>query len=91
MSIAGRISESQSLFTYTDVPYSAYHNDETWTPSFFDDTVSNASMQVLNACKGDQQCIYDYAATGNAAIGIGTMETNEDFDTAVTESSGLRI
>ena len=71
--------------------YSAYHNDDTWTPSFFDETVSNASSVIVDACKGDQQCIYDYAATGNVAIGIGTMETNEDFDTAVTESSELSI
>ena len=85
---AGQIDELESLFTYPPgQSHSSFANDAIWYPTFLDAIVSTASNDILAACNGDQQCIFDYATTGNVAIGVSTMETNQDFSTSMAESS----
>eukprot|EP00731_Ephydatia_muelleri_P037202 Em0418g1a len=46
-----------------------------YAPAFLEDVLANASDAVKSACNNDPSCIFDYAQTGNMAIGLATLST----------------
>ena len=47
-------------------------------PLFFDDIVSEAPSEIITACGDDLQCVFDYSATGDEDIGLGTLVAYEN-------------
>ena len=79
----GILTNSQdSLFTYR--PYENFTNlrDPDFTPRF---TVDTSSADV-SACNGDPFCEFDVVTTGNAQVGVATLETVGDIEDAVQMS-----
>ena len=80
ISITGAVTEEESLFSYSldgasfeDFQYPDHQ------PIFLDQL--NPTVEQVEVCGGDQQCMYDYAQTGNIEIGLATMEVEQSTST----------
>eukprot|EP00731_Ephydatia_muelleri_P017659 Em0010g757a len=70
-----QIASNESLFTYPSGSSAANYSYPTYAPAFLEDVLANASDAVKSACNNDPSCIFDYAQTGNKAIGLATLST----------------
>ena len=46
-----------------------------YVPVFLEDVLANTSSNITVACNNDPSCIFDYAQTGNEAVGLETLAT----------------
>ena len=67
------MDESESVFTYFEPEsYDFYNaNSTTYVPVFLSDM--NVSAAILDACGGDDSCIFDYSVTNDPSIGVSSM------------------
>ena len=79
-SITGAITEEESLFSYSLDGAGFDHFQHPDHQPIFLDELAPTDEQV-EVCGGDQQCIYDYAQTGNIEIGLATMEVEQSTST----------
>ncbi|XP_022099124.1 mucin-4-like isoform X5 [Acanthaster planci] len=95
-----RTTESDSLFYYVSPDESwAELNDLTFIPKFLDDLINEAdtvSLQTArDTCGQNKVCLYDTLATGNEAVGMASMEINDqntaDFMTATNSPPNFTL
>ena len=75
ISSTDQIASNESLFTYPSGSSAANYSYPAYAPAFLEDVLANASDAVKSACNNDPSCIFDYAQTGNMAIGLATLST----------------
>ena len=75
ISSTDQIASNESLFTYPSGSSAANYSNSTYAPAFLEDVLASASGAVKSACNNDPSCIFDYAQTGNMAIGLATLST----------------
>ena len=75
ISSTDQIASNESLFTYPSGSSAANYSNSTYAPAFLEDVFATASDAVKSACNNDLSCIFDYAQTGNMAIGLATLST----------------
>ena len=73
---AGEIHPEDSLFTYPADTTAQNFSNPDHIPVFLSDIMESASPEILEACGGNPECVFDYAATGNPEIGLGTLSAN---------------
>lgn len=61
--------------------------DPSFVPDFVADVVKNASQEVLDACNGDTQCIYDAVQTNNLEVGLSTTTIQQNLTKEIEEIS----
>ena len=71
------MSDEESLFTYPPGQTAADFSVPNHEPAFVEDVVGRAQPEVVDACGGNVRCIFDATETGNLAIGLSTLETEE--------------
>lgn len=79
--MSGLIDPSESLFAYPPGLSSVNFSFPNHLPLFVDEVVAGATQEVLDTCGTNARCIFDATQTGNLAIGVDTMvteETNEE-------------
>ncbi len=74
ISILGRIRADHSLFLYHRGHNHASYQDDQFEPLFLDEFIQNnhTNQSHIELCQGDNACLYDYLATGNAAFAEST-------------------
>lgn len=74
--IEGAVAETESLFSYSlgGDSYADFQHPN-HQPVFLDQFSPTAEQ--MEACGSDQQCVYDYAQTGNIDIGLSTMKIEQ--------------
>ncbi len=69
----GQVNASESLFTYpeglTAADFAVLNHD----PPFLDEVVADASVDILQMCGDNVECIFDSIETGDISIGLETM------------------
>ena len=83
MSTTGAVTEEESLFSYSldGASFEDFQHPD-HQPIFLDELTPTAEQ--VEVCGGDQQCMYDYAQTGNAEVGLATMEVEQSTSTSQT-------
>ena len=76
-----------SLFTYNEDKSWADYYDPSFSP-VFEPTFSDPDLEedAREICDGDTFCLFDIAATKSVAIGMSTMQGNQDLE-RITELS----
>lgn len=74
----GQITQESSIFTYPPGMGAENFSFPNHVPVFLDDVLNATTPEILTACGNDPQCVFDYTATGNMEIGLGTLAANEN-------------
>ena len=76
----GQISEEESIFQYAPGQTVETLSDPNHMPPFLDEI--RASLEgnsvLTDVCGNNTQCLFDFDQTGNAAVGIATMDFMQD-------------
>ena len=78
MCFAGRIQKNNSIFKYTESATFEGFDKKEFEPLFLQEVVSNMTNEmrtlVNEKCKGNNECIFDYAITGKyVVIGVDNV------------------
>ena len=74
--IAGAITEGESLFSYfLDSATFASYQYPNHQPAFLDQLTP--TVEQMEQCGNDKQCVYDYSQTGDIEIGLATMNVEQ--------------
>ena len=91
---AGLIREvDDSLFYYPDGESPLDFHDPSWVPAFSSDVLDSADDAVIDSCTPEgatqpvEQCVFDAEQTNNINIGMATLNTLNDNNLAMAESS----
>lgn len=72
LSFSGQLQANESLFTYPEgLSYLDYAHPE-HIPPFSEEVLANAPLEVIEACEGSADCIYDACQTGDMSVGLET-------------------
>ena len=85
---SGQITQDESMFTYESGESVATFANASFVPAFASDVV--VSDEVMEACQGDSECIYDTIQTGDQNIGMATlMLDGNNTETQVITGTGI--
>ena len=72
MCFAGRIQKKNSIFKYTEAATFESFDKKEFEPLFLQEVLSNMTDEmrtlVKEKCKGNNECIFDYAITGKYVL-----------------------
>ena len=72
MCFAGRIQKPNSIFKYTEAATFESFAKKEFEPRFLQEVLDNMTptkqAQVKEKCKGNNECIFDYAITGKYVV-----------------------
>ena len=75
----GQIRPEDSLFTYPEGKTASDFAHPEHMPVFLDEVVAAADQDIISACDGDRECIFDTCQTGDLSIGLDTKATDEQI------------
>ena len=91
---AGLIREGDdSLFNYPGGEGPLDFHDPSWVPAFSSEVLASADDAVIDSCTPEgasqpvEQCVFDAEQTNDINIGMATLNTLNDNNLAMTESS----
>ena len=90
LSLIGRITEEESLFTYPVGTTYADYDFPDHIPPYLGEVVANAPQDIVNICNNNEQCIFDAVQTNNPEIGAGTLSTIENNNMDIMQTSKHR-
>ena len=92
---AGALTDNTTLFTYADGLNTAFYTNNSFVPIFLSEVNATLRAEAENTCGGTEDigCIFDYIATGNAALAVGTKKSSEEaqLNKAVASKSALCV
>ena len=87
IAITGQIDAADSLFYYAPPHSPDSYRDEAFVPVFELPTNRNVIPEdVVESCDGNEWCIFDYQATGDEALAMGSKMSFEEQDAIVQAS-----
>lgn len=85
--ILGQITQQQSWFSYgMNESVDTYSNPD-FVPSFKSDVVAVANDTISNSCGGNEECIFDYLASGSQSVAMATLMLRNLYTTNKNQSS----
>ena len=78
------MTQNTTLFAYAPGFDTASYTDTTFVPIFLDEVNATTRAAAEAACGGgdDIGCVFDYIATGNQALAVGTKDVIEQVETS---------
>ena len=83
----------ESFFNHQEGEGPLDFHDSSWVPAFTSDVLASADAAVLESCTPDgatqpvEQCVFDAEQTNDISIGRATLNTINDNNLAMAESS----
>lgn len=89
---AGRISATDSLFTYIDGQSPTTFDNPSFTPAFDASDLPFANMPgVAEVCGDNLECLFDVGATGDIEVGQAVVDIQITYNETVEESQPSNI
>ena len=83
----------ESFFNHPEGEGPLDFHDSSWVPAFTSDVLASADQAVIDSCTPDgatqpvEQCVFDAEQTNDINIGMATLNTLNDNNLAMAESS----
>ena len=80
----GALTDETSLFTYPEGENTHTYTNDSFVPIFLSEVNATVRADAEAMCGGaeDLGCIFDYIATGDAALAVNTRVSSQDAKTA---------
>ena len=78
INLSGQIDDATSLFTYPEGLSALNFSFPDHSPRFLSEVLENATSDTRALCGNNVECIFDTIETGSMAIGLETLQTNQN-------------
>ena len=84
----GQILSPESIFTYEGNNNVTTYSDPNHVPPFLDEITSNltGNSTLTAVCGNNVECLFDFAQTGDAEVGMATMAAENEAATEMQEA-----
>ena len=83
-SFAGQLSDNTTLFSYKPGESTSTFSNASFVPIFLDEPINFTSNELRTraelVCKGDMNCLFDIASTGDVSVGESTKEVSVQLE-----------
>ncbi|XP_076437418.1 uncharacterized protein LOC143276674 [Babylonia areolata] len=82
------VTNSTSLFYYTEGRSTMDYTNNSFVPIFLSEVNETVKANAYAECGGEQNigCVFDFIATGNKALAVGTKTVKEEVDTSIASA-----